>query len=162
MFWVILIVLFLAIVIYILFARLSMVIDTSTNNYFIELKGIFKISAESDKSEILKLRTQIFFLNFNFYPLRPNKKEKPKKNKRKSRLPLTLKQGYRILKTFRIKSFYLDLDTGDCITNARLYPVFALLNYKTGNFNINFNGRNKLVLHIKNRPIYIIKSFINL
>ena len=54
------------------------------------------------------------------------------------------------------------MDTGNCILNAKLYPLFALLNYYTGNFYINFQGRNQLVLLVKNRPIDIIKSLINL
>ncbi len=164
MLWVILIVLFISLVIYLLFATLSIVIDTATDQYYVELKGVFRINAESHESEILRLRLQVFFLNFNFYPIKPKKKKKHKlkKHHKKSKRLLTIKKGLRIIKTFKIKYFLLDLDTGDCITNAKLYPVFALLNYKAGNFNINFQGRNKLVLHIQNRPIYIIKSFINL
>lgn len=163
MLWVILILLLLSIVIYLLFARISLFIDTSTNQYFIKLQGIFRINAERDETEILKLQLHFFFLNFNFYPLRLDKKKKriSEKKKKKSRLHLTFKQAYRLIKSFKVKRFYLDLDTGDCITNAKLYPVFSLLNYKLGHFNVNFNGRNKLVLHIQNRPIYIIKSFIN-
>ena len=163
MLWVILILFLLSIVIYLLFARVSLFIDTSTNQYFIKLQGICKINAERDETEILKLRLHIFFLDFNFYPLHPDKKKKrkSKKKKKKSRFSLTFKQTKLLIKSFKIKRFYLDLDTGDCITNAKLYPVFALLNYKMGHFNINFNGRNKLVLHIQNRPVYIIKSFIN-
>tara|TARA_R110000787_G_scaffold96415_6_gene199811 strand:+ start:1784 stop:2278 length:495 start_codon:yes stop_codon:yes gene_type:complete len=163
MLWVFLILLFLSIVIYLLFARISLFIDTSVNRYFIKLQGICSINAERDEAEILKLRLNIFFFNFNFYPFRPDKKKtiKPKKKNKRSRFSLTFKQAYRLIKSFKIKRFYLDLDTGDCITNAKLYPVFLLLNYKRGNFNINFNGRNKLVLHIQNRPVYIIKSFIN-
>ncbi len=69
--------------------------------------------------------------------------------------------GLRLLKSFRIKQFLLNVDTGNCISNAKLYPVFAFLNYRVGGFNINFQGRNQLVLHIQNRPIHIIRSFIN-
>lgn len=164
MLWVILILLLFSIIIYLLFARITLFINTSTNQYFIKLQGICKINAEINETEILKLHLHLFILNFNFYPLRPDKKKKrkSKKKKKKSRIHLTFKQAYRLIKSFKVKRFYLDLDTGDSITNAKLYPVFSLLNYKLGNFNVNFNGRNKLVLHIQNRPIYIIKSFINL
>lgn len=163
MLWVILILLLLSTVIYLLFARISLFIDTSTNCYFLKLKGICRINVERDETEILKLRLNFFYFNFNFYPFRPDQKKriKAKKKNKKSRFSLTFKQAYRLFKSFTIKRFYLDLDTGDCITNAKLYPVFSLLNYKRGHFNINFNGRNKLVLHIQNRPVYIIKSFIN-
>ena len=159
----ILILLLVSIVIYLLFARISLIIDTSINQYVIKMQGICSIHAERDETEILKLQLHVFFLHFNFYPLTPdkNKKLKPEKKKKKSRFSFTFKQAYHFVKSFRIKRFYIDLDTGDCIANAKLYPIFSLVNYKKGNFNINFNGRNKLVLHIQNRPIYIIKSFIN-
>ena len=163
MLWVIIIGLFLLLVMYLLFAPLSIVIDTSTHSYYIELKPIIKISAVSHERELLKIHTHIFFLNFDYYPIQPKKKKKLtiKKQPKKSKRLLTIKRVFRIIKSFKVKRFFIDIDTGDCIVNAKLFPVFALLNYKGGHFNINFNGRNKLVLHIQNRPIYIIKSFIN-
>ena len=161
MLWVIIIGLFLLLMMYLLFAPLSIVIDTSTHSYYVELKPIIKISAVSHERELLKIHTQIFFLNFDYFPIQPIKKKKLKKQSKKTKRLLTIKKVFRVLKTFKIKRFFLDIDTGDCIVNAKLYPVFGLLNYKGGHFNINFNGRNKLVLHIQNRPIYIIKSFIN-
>jgi len=163
MLWVILILLLISIVIYLLFARISLFIDTSTNRCFVNIQGICSVNVEKDETEILKLRMHIFFMDFNFYPLRPDKKKKtkPEKKKKKSKFLFTIKQAFRLLKSCKIKQLYLDVDTGDCITNAKLYPVFALLNFRKGHCNINFNGRNKLVLHIQNRPINIIKSFIN-
>jgi len=142
---------------YLLFAPLSIVIDTSTHSYYVELKPIIKISAVSHERELLKIHTHVFFLNFDYFPIQPKKKKKLTTKKQ----PKKLKRLFRIIKSFKVKKFFIDVDTGDCIVNAKLYPVFGLLNYKGGHFNINFNGRNKLVLHIQNRPIYIIKSFIN-
>jgi hypothetical protein len=55
----------------------------------------------------------------------------------------------------------LDVDTGNCIQNAKLYPAFAFLNHHVGTFHINFEGRVNMVLHMQSRPINIIKSFIN-
>ena len=57
MLWVVLIGLFSLIVIYLLFATLSVVIDSSTNSCYIKLKRIFKISRENHKSELLKMHT---------------------------------------------------------------------------------------------------------
>ncbi len=53
------------------------------------------------------------------------------------------------------------MDTGDVVKNAKLYPAFAFLNYHVGGFNINFQGRNQLAVRLQNRPIDIIKLFIN-
>ena len=75
---------------------------------------------------------------------------------------MDIKKVRRMLRTFKVKEFLLDFDSGNCITNAKLYPVFVYLNYQIGGFHINFQGRNQLVLQLHNRPIHIIKSFINI
>lgn len=150
-----------------LFVPIILFIDTNTNQYYIQFKGLAKVSVEANEEEILKLKLKVLFMNFDFFPLREHKKQikkvdltKVKPKKRQNRF--SLKTGVRVLKTFKIKQFVLNIDTGDCIYNAKLYPLFTFLSYRKGNFNINFVGRNQLVLHLKNRPIYILKSFINL
>ncbi|MBT8272629.1 MAG: hypothetical protein KJO77_02410 [Bacteroidia bacterium] len=162
----VLISLFLILVIYLLIAPIHLYVDTQNNSYFIQQKGIVKASFETDKEEIFKLKMKVLFFKFFIYPL---KKSAPKKFKKKDQLVPSKKQkqgfgfkkGLRLIKTFKVKTLLLNIDTGDCIKNAKLYPVFALLNYKYGGFNINFDGHNRLVLHMQNRPISIIKSFIN-
>ena len=79
----------------------------------------------------------------------------------KIRKKISFRKGLRILKSFTMKKLLVNVDTGDCILNTKLYPAFAFLNYHIGDFNINYKGENKLVVHIQNRPIYIITSFIN-
>jgi hypothetical protein len=157
MLWIIIIGLIFLLLIYLLFARLSINIDTGTNRYYIDLNRVFKLYLEYDELEVVKLRLRIFYSNFNFYPLKRSKKKKKKKRKSS----LTRKQALQLIKSFKVRDISLDLDTGNCITNAKLFPVFAFLNYRLGDFHINFEGRNRLVLLIENRPIRIIKSFIN-
>lgn len=154
-------------VIYILFIPIIIFIDTNTNQYYIHLKSLAKISIEGNEESLIKIKLKLFFLNFNFFPLKKNKKhskkEHPKERKSKTgRNRIGTKTYIRLLKTFKVKHFFLNIDTGDCICNAKLYPVFALLNYRIGHFKINFIGNNQLILHLENRPIYILKSFINL
>lgn len=150
-----------------LFVPIILFIDTNTNQYYFQCKGLAKVSFETNEEDFLKIKLKLFFMNFNFYPLREHKKHlkkpqltKAKPKKRQSRF--NLKAGMSVLKNFKVKQFALDIDTGDSIYNAKLYPIFAYLNYRIGGFNINFIGRNQLVLHLENRPIYILKSFINL
>lgn len=85
-----------------------------------------------------------------------------KKTKKKRSKDINFKTLLRVLKSFKVRQFQIDIDTGNCISNAKLYPVFAFLNYYKGGFNINFENRNKVLLSIENRPIRIIKSFINI
>jgi hypothetical protein len=157
MLWIIIIGLLILLLIYLLFARLTINIDTGTNQYYIDLDRVFKLYLEFDETDVLKLRLRMFHSNFNFYPLRKSKRKKKKKRK----ASLSRKQSYQLIKSFKLRNIYLDIDTGNCITNSKLYPAFALLNIHVGDFHINFTGRNRLVLLIENRPIRIIKSFIN-
>ena len=139
-------------------------IDTDKDLYYIQLKGVFKICVETDKVEVLRIRFQTFFKDFYFYPFRQKEHpiKRPKKMKSKRKWGISLTTVVRLLKSFKVKRFYVDIDTSNCITNAKLYPLFALLNYKYGGFNINFDGRVKLLLYIENRPIRILTSFINI
>ena len=104
-------------------------------------------------------------MKFYFYPFKKNVTKKQKKevevSKKKKRRSFGIRKGMSVLKSFKVKRFLLDIDSGNCIFNAKLYPLFMFLNHNIRGFNINFQGRNQLVLDIQNRPIRIIKSFIN-
>ena len=74
---------------------------------------------------------------------------------------MTIARMRRLLLSFRVKAFRLDLDTGNPILNARLYPLTYLPGPGTGAVRINFQNRNNIRLQIVNRPIYILKALIN-
>jgi len=142
-------------------------INSVTNQYYIQLKGLAKVSIEPHEKEILMLKLKILFFTFHYYPLKKSDRsdktieiEKQKTKKRKSRI--NFQTVLRVLKSFKLKRFLLNIDTGDCILNSKLYPVFACLNfYKDSRLYINYQGRNSVLLYIENKPIRIIKSFIN-
>lgn len=141
-------------------------INTNTNQYYIQLRGLAKASIEKHPIEILRIKLNLFFINYYFYPLRfigiNEKKKNIAKEKNKTRSKIGLIKGLQLLKSFKIKRFDLNIDTGDYTLNARLYPLFLFLNNGVGHFQVNFENRNQFVLHVQNRPIDIIKSFINL
>jgi hypothetical protein len=150
--------------VYLLWAPITLYIDTSANQYYFQLRGIIKANIEADPSKVMRVRLQVLFLNFSFYPLtrRTKKKKKSKTKKKKHGKRIVVQKIIRVARTFKVKKLVLDIDTGDCIQNAKLFPVFALLNRTKGDFTINFINRNRLALVVKNRPIHILKSFINL
>lgn len=159
----VLILLFL-ILIYLLLAPVILYVNTINNQYYLKYQGLMKASILSDEKEVFKVKLNILFMKFYFYPLRKAKltstKNNLKNNRKKERKQMSLRKGLKLLKSFKIKRFLINIDTGDCIANAKLYPIFAFLNYKFGGFYINFDGRNQLVFHLYNRPIDIIKAFI--
>ena len=164
-FLIIFLILFFLLVIYLLWTPIVLLIDTRTNQYYIQLKGFVKASILSDKEEIVRIKMKVLFLTFKFYPLRRKKnatesKKIKKHNTKNSSKRIQFRKFIRTLRTFKIKRLFINIDTGDCISNAKLFPLFAFLNQTKGNFQVNFEGRNQMVLHMQNRPIHIIKSFI--
>ncbi|WP_157663290.1 hypothetical protein [Polaribacter sp. SA4-12] len=166
MFLTVVLLLFFALVLYLLFMPMQLFIDTSTQQYYAEIKGLTKVSIEPHKEDVLRIKLRVIFFTFYVYPFKskPIKKkgvvvkEKAKKKPNK----VAFRKVLKLLQTFTIKQFRLQLDTGDCILNAKLYPVVAFLNFYTkGNANINFQNINALTLEIENRPYDIIKLFIN-
>lgn len=163
MFWTILLGLVIASMTYILLMPIELYIDTKTNMYYIQLKGLAKASLESDKKEIIKIKLRVAFFTFYLYPLqwKQSKKKKPDTTKKVKRKAIGWQKIRRVIRTFKVKKMLLDIDTGDNVWNAKLYPLFGLLNFTKGSFNINFEGRNQLMLRVQNRPMAIITSFIN-
>jgi hypothetical protein len=159
-------IIFLALV-WLLFLPIEIYINTKSNEYYGELKGLAKASIETDEFELIRIKVKIPFKEFYYFPLKTwwtsKGKGKEKKAKKKSNIAkrFTPKTMLRLIRSFKIKTWNIDLDTGDCITNAKLYPLFSLMDYRFGGFRINFEGRNHVLLQLRNRPIYVLKSFIN-
>lgn len=149
-----------------LWIPIELCMDTVSQQYFVRLRGLVKASIEENDKELIQITLHVFFRKFYFYPLQKMFSERPKKEPEsrsgKKRRQIGFKKIKELMKTFKVKQLLVDIDTGDYVTNAKLYPVFALLNRSTGSFTINFEGRNQMLLFLENRPIYLLRSFINL
>ena len=154
-----------AVLCYLLFMKLILYVDTANNEFYIQAKGLVKAKIETHDTELIQIKFNTLFLKFSFYPLRKSKKKKKNNKAYKTTLSkrrtIEVQKLLRIARTFKVDQLLVDVDTGDCITNAKLYPPFAFLNYYGGQFSVNFENRNRLLLKVQNRPIRIIKSFIN-
>ncbi len=134
----------------ILMVPVELYIDTAINQYYLQLKGLARASVEEDDEEVIRIRLRAFFRDFYFYPLKnigvtkTKKLEKSKVKNHKKKVPV--RKIVRVLNSFKVKKLFVDIDTGNCISNAKLYPLFTFLDYYHGRFNINFEGRNQLVL----------------
>ncbi|WP_297797918.1 hypothetical protein [uncultured Eudoraea sp.] len=165
--WIITGILLFLFITYLLFVPLDIVVNIAKKQYFVRIWGLAKVALEGHEKEFLRIKLNTLFTRFYFYPLRKKEKEKEKKKKiekssgKKQNFRSNLKRGLQLLKSFKVKKLLLDIDTGNCIQNAKLYPAFAFLNHYVGTFQVNFEGRVNVVLHLQSRPIYIIKSFIN-
>jgi len=160
-------ILLVAIICYLLFMKMVLYVDTATNEYYVQAMGLAKANIASHDTELIQIQLRTMFMKFNFFPLKKSKKKRKKKKEKTHKVALRkrktddVKKLIRLLSSFKVVKVLVDVDTGDCITNAKLYPPFALANYYGGQLSVNFEGRNRVVLHVENRPIRIIKSFIN-
>ncbi len=170
MVWIIVLMVLLLALTYLLLAPIVLHIDTATDQYYVNLKGLAKATLIKEEKEFLKVKLTVLFMNFNFYPLRKigssTSSEKKQKKKlrargRKKKRSMSVRTAFRLLKSFKVKKFLIDIDTGDYVMNAKLYPIFTYLDHRFGGFYINFKGHNRLLIHMYNRPITLIKSFIN-
>lgn len=104
-------------------------------------------------------------MKFNFYPLKnttsKRSKKVPKRTYKRTRKSIGFKRILGVLKSFQVKEIFVNIDTGDFVLNAQLYPLCMFLNYHIGQFSINFEGKNQIKLQLRNRPIYLIKAIIN-
>lgn len=155
--------LILILIVGVLFTPLELFINTAENEYYIKAKGLMKISVEADAKELILLRLKLPFYNYKIYPLKASFKPKKLKGtkQKKGKNKFNSINVLQILKSFKVKLFRLDLDTGDYVRNAQLWSAYPILNQFPGRININFEGKNELLLSLQNRPIYIIRTFIN-
>lgn len=152
-------------ILFLLFMKVVLFINTGTQEYFIHAKGLLKANIEPDGEQLIRIHIKVLFMDFYFHPLNHISPQKKGKTIKKQQVPkkrfLKMNRILKALRTFKVNQLVLNIDTGNCITNAKLYPVFAFLNLSQGQFNINFMGRNQFILHIQNRPIHLIKALIN-
>ncbi len=164
--WTVILLVLLVVLAYLLWMPLELCIDTYRGTYYLQMGGLARISVEKDPLELLRLHLKVLFMDFLWRPSDLRRGGKPKKKSARKahgakKRKMSLTQGKKLLQTFRIKSFRLELDTGDPVLNARLYPAFFLLGHLGKDVGINFLGRNQILLRISNRPIYILNAFIN-
>ena len=88
------------------------------------------------------------------------KKEKKPKKKKKRKSPISFRKFLRILRTFKILEWQLDLDTDDYVVNGWLYPVFLFLNRSGKRFQINFRGHFYWRMVIENRGYRVLWAFL--
>ncbi len=164
MWFAVFLILFFVLVLYVLYTPIVISVDTAKDQYDVQLQGLARVSIEAHEKELLRIKLKVFLLHFYFYPLKKigsGTKEKAKKRNTKGRKRFSIRKMVSVLRSFKIKRVLVDIDTGDNVLNAKLYLFLGFLNYYAGTFNVNFEGRNQLVLQLHNRPIHIIRLFIN-
>lgn len=66
---------------------------------------------------------------------------------------------FNVLRSFRVRELRWELDTGNYLHNALLYPIFYLLNLQNASTGINFLGRNGIRIRVGNRLMRMLFAF---
>ena len=138
----------LLIISWLLFASMTIKVDTSSNIYYVKIPVIFKSQLIMD-DQGRRLRISIFFIPFS---VNLDKKTVQKVSgegsvidKARKKISLRMIMSFRrfikmisvsldfakgIIKTFRIKCLKINFDTGDYIFNSQLIPLLMLINHR--------------------------------
>lgn len=169
--WITLIVLFV-LLIGLLLMPVCMRVDTSINQYEIEIPGLFRAAIVPHEEDIIQIKMRILFFNKTIRPfdLKPGKKEnrKNKEERRKKKRNIgkgrsgreSLRLAWKMLKSFKVNYLYVNIDTNDAIWNAFLIPVFHFFSGPGKVWKINWHEEQLVRFEIENRPIRVLWAFV--
>jgi len=152
----------LVLIMVILFAPMTFVVDSYKHEYSVKVLGLVKLQPLWDDRGF-RFLLQMPFYKFEINPSSQKKKEKAakkKKEKTESTIKLHPKKIVALLDTFEVRKFYLTLDTDNYVLNAQLYPAFAFLTHRGLAASINFNSETQLQLTVSNNLCRLILAYI--
>ena len=158
---------------WLLWARIVICINSYQHQYYFKMGGLIQVEPTKNEHQVL-VSIKVPFYRFNIDPLeskagaKPTKKRIKKKRSNSSNeggiaMKFYLRTTLDALKTFTIRRFQLDLDTGDYVLNAQLTPLAVMLNQRTaGRWQINYLGKNNLWIEIENQLIKLVPLLFRL
>jgi len=175
MFLIIVISLFIALLLWFLFAPVILFLNTDSSRYHLVLPGIFK-AVVVPSTDIFYIRVWIFFIPFRIRPFQSKTRKRKEKSRKPGRKwPLKKFTGGKqmissVIRSMRIRKLSLEIDTDDFLLNAWLVPFFSSMNSENIQMRVNFEGTSSLILDLRARIgtlLWIVistkyKSFLNL
>ena len=86
--------------------------------------------------------------------------QKPNVQRRKKAGTFSFHRLWKVLRSFRMSFFYLNLDSDNFVTNAYWYPVCRALSTPTRQLRINFGGYNQCAFELRNRAVDVLIALI--
>ncbi len=165
-----LIILFLVIVflLYLLFAKMHIEINSETEIYRIRFNKLLSISLKTVNASF-KLEVKFLWWRKTIDTRRTNMNQKKYeethikyvREKKKIKLKANFKKTINIIKSFKINKCSILIDTGIMPLNGILYPWFYILSIRTKkNIMINFKGENVVILEIENSIARMLWAYI--
>jgi hypothetical protein len=165
MYWLIPVILLIIFLLWILLVPVILYLDTPDNRYFVSLPGIIKASIVPS-GELFLIQGRVFFFPFRFDPFKARKKKKVRKEKKIKKKKKSKKRSFSLslvrdlFRKISVRKFSLDIDTDDFMLNARLIPLFSLVNSENIQLSANFEGKASLVLDMRTRIGSLLMAFI--
>lgn len=165
MVWIIGIGILLGLLGYLLWMPLELVADTAARKLELRAGHLAWARLEDDREELIHLRLHVPFATYCWKPTDLVRMHNKRKKKIKSRPKKSGKHRQvnwiQVFRSFRVRQFSWDLDTGDPVWNAQLYPLAFMLQQRGTAFRVNFWNQNRLAFRVTNRPVRLLKSFVN-
>lgn len=131
--------------------------------YCVRWVGLGRIGMKIIPGDLV-LRYDAWLFNHDFHPLKGNPKKKDSKKKRTKKSTYSFmkirSKASRIFRSFKIKSFMVNLDTDDYVLNGYLFPLFYYLGRKGNHLKINFQGNLEINIIVENRLYKILRAII--
>lgn len=155
----------------IFFIPLKLVINTKSNQYYLNLPGYFRIDVLFGITQQPKIKVRLFFFTFRIEPFKRSKNQtekseiniknkRTKKGKRKTNISSQIALVRNCFQQFEINKLDADIDTGDFPLNAQLIPIAHQINNQNINLNVNFNNQNNLEMVTTTQIFRFIKPLI--
>ena len=147
---------------YILFAPFIIEINTEKDLYGIRFHKLAGFGFEIlEDSLILSMNIMGWKKKLDLSETKKQTKKQVHKKINKKQFQLSFKKIKSVLRSFKIKTCFINIDTGNMPLNGILYPLFLWLSRLTGKrVEINFWNENKVILVIENNLARIMLAYL--
>jgi hypothetical protein len=151
---------FVAIVTFLLLTPIVLEIDSSRRKYGLYVKGIVGLEMLFEHGRLLFL-VRTWGWTRRIDPFRASTKRPANgKQSRRRKWHVPLRKVRHVLGSFHLQYLYVELDTGDYITNAYLVPLAELLRQYKRRVRINFHGDNVVRLRVTNNAGRMLLAYL--
>jgi len=147
---------------YILFAPVYIEIDSIHSIYQVRLHKILSVSFfVNGEASLLEVKAGLWKRRIDLSKAPATKTHAAEEKKQELPASFPFRKLLAVIRSFKVTRLDASLDLGDMSWNGMLYPCFCWLSFITGkNIQINFEGRNSLVLHIENNIARMSRAFL--
>lgn len=152
----------IALIIWLLHAPIIIEVDTTRSVYEIQVKGWLKTSFGLDE-EGLVIDSKVPFYRFKIHPFSKRESKTVTENKKSKKRPsFRLNRLKNIIRSFQVKILEVSIDTGDYVTNAKLFPICFFLSRNNTSISVNYRDFNHLRFEVQNSLWRMGTAYLNM